>query len=97
MGTMTDTEVPLSPAATFAGIVSVWILAVVGAVVVLTTVAPEERFGGLCLSMAACALVAFCVQLATRRRDGFVARVVSTFAGIVVITAIAGIVVALTL
>ncbi|MEL4317390.1 hypothetical protein WJX64_00070 [Leifsonia sp. YIM 134122] len=94
---MTDTEVPLTPAVTFAGIVAVWILAAVGAVVVLAAVAPEDRFGGLCLSLAVCAIAAFCVQLATRRRDGFVSRVVASFVGSVVITAIAGIVVAATL
>jgi hypothetical protein len=97
MGTMTDTEAPLSPAQTYAGIVPVWLLAVAGAVVVGLLVQPDERFGGLSLSLAVCALVAFCLQLIVRRREGFVARVVASVVGAVVITVIAGIVVALTL
>ncbi|MET0725478.1 MAG: hypothetical protein ABWY36_03950 [Leifsonia sp.] len=94
---MTDTEAPLSTGKSFAGILPVWIVAVAGALFVGLSVAPQERFGALCLSLAGCAILAFCIQLAVRRRDGFVARVVISIVGAVVIASIAGIVIALTL
>ena len=76
-----------SPRATFASIVPVWILAAIGAVARRHPRSPpEERFGGLCLSLAVCALAAFCVQLAIRRREGFVARVTTSIVGAVVVT-----------
>ncbi|MGO7983958.1 hypothetical protein ACC691_39655, partial [Rhizobium johnstonii] len=57
----------------------------------------DERFGGLSLSLAVCTLIAFAVQLSVRRREGFVSRVTASIVGAVVVTAVASIVIAITL
>ncbi|WP_235833304.1 hypothetical protein [Orlajensenia flava] len=94
---MTDVESPMTRTLTLASVVPVWLLAAVGAVVSGTVLAPSERFGGLALSLAICTLIAFCIQLATRRRDGFVDRVTLSIVGAVVVSAIGAIVIAITL
>ncbi|MEJ3403793.1 hypothetical protein WDJ51_03510 [Rathayibacter sp. YIM 133350] len=92
---MTDLEVPLSTGKTYASVTPIWLLALVGSVLAGTLAAPDAVYGWLCLSLAACTIVAFCVQLAVRRREGFVRRVTLSIVGAVIATALVSIVIAL--
>lgn len=70
-------------------IVPSWVLALVGAVLVGAIAEPAHSLGGVSLVMAVCTIVTLALQLATRRKEGFVSRVTASLVGCVVILALA--------
>ena len=70
---------------TWAGIVSVWVLAGIGAALVTVVSTGDARFSWLMLALAACSLVTFMIQLATHRKVGFIDRVGASIVGAFVI------------
>ena len=82
-GEVTDT--PMTPARTWGGIASVWLVAVVGALLVVLLPPDSSRLSWLWLALAACMLVAFAVQLSTHRKVGFIDRLGASIAGALVI------------
>lgn len=69
-------------------VVPVWALALAGAVLV-AVVAPGRSFEWLPIVMAVCVLVTITIQLGVQRKDGFVTRMIASFAGALVITGVA--------
>ncbi|KQO63492.1 hypothetical protein [Curtobacterium sp. Leaf261] len=71
-----------------ASVLPVWLLAVVGAVLVVVF-ATEAPFAWMLLVIVACMLVSFALQLATQTKDGLVERIsiASTGAFVVVLVA----------
>jgi hypothetical protein len=57
---------------TWAGIVSVWLLAGVAAVLVAVVSTGDLRFSWLLLALARCSLITFMIQLSTHRMGGFI-------------------------
>ena len=71
-----------------ASILPVWALAIVGAVVIGLVSAPDQYFTWLPIVFAAAIISAFTIQLAIRRKEGFVTRVmVSTGGALLVLVA----------
>ncbi|BDI23750.1 hypothetical protein [Herbiconiux sp. L3-i23] len=64
-----------------AGILLVWIAAAVGGVVSLLVLSGDERYRGLSITLAACALLTFAIQLAFPQKDGFVTRLMASLVG----------------
>jgi hypothetical protein len=81
-------DMTLTPKRAWRGIVSVWVAAVVLAIVVGVLVDPALRFSWLALALAACALLT-CIQLGTTEKTGFIARVSASVAGALIILSIA--------
>ncbi|MFU8946148.1 hypothetical protein ACLRGF_05365 [Mycetocola zhadangensis] len=79
------TDAPMTVGRTWAGIASVWALAVVCAVLVSTLSTGDLRFSLLFLALAGCALVTFVIQLATHRKVGFIDRVGASIVGALVV------------
>lgn len=82
-------DVTLTPRRAWRGIASVWVAAVVLAVMVGIFVDPSLRFSWLALALAACALLTFGIQLGTTEKTGFIARVSASVAGALIILSIA--------
>jgi hypothetical protein len=71
-----------------ASILPVWALAIIGSVVIGLVAAPDEYFTWVPIVFAAAIISAFTIQLAIRRKEGFVTRVmVSTGGALVVLVA----------
>ena len=68
-----------------ASIVPVWVLALIAAVFVGLYSPAEETFTWLPIVLAASVILAFAVQLAIRKKDGFVLRVMASVTGAVVV------------
>jgi hypothetical protein len=71
-----------------ASILPVWFLVLVGSILVAILAAPEY-LTWLPVVLAASVILTFCIQLALREKDGFVARLFSSVGGALVIVAIA--------
>ncbi len=69
-------------------VVPVWVLALAGAIVV-AIVSPGSGVIWLPIVMAVCVLVTIAVQLGVQRKEGFVTRLIASFAGALVITGVA--------
>jgi hypothetical protein len=69
-------------------VVPVWVVALVGAVLV-AVVAPGRAVVWLPIVMALCVLVTIAIQLGVQRKEGFVNRLIASFAGALVITGVA--------
>jgi hypothetical protein len=69
-------------------VVPVWILALAGAVLV-AVVSPGRAVIWLPIVMAICVLVTIAIQLGVQRKEGFVTRLIGSFAGALVITGVA--------
>jgi hypothetical protein len=69
-------------------VIPVWVVALAGAVVV-ALIAPGRSFEWLPIVMAVCVLVTIAIQLAVQRKEGFVNRMIGSFAGALVITGVA--------
>jgi di/tricarboxylate transporter len=67
----------------------VWVLALVCAVLVGLLSAGEQSFTWIGLSLAGCTLATMCVQIGTRRKEGYVSRMTASIVGVVVILAAA--------
>ena len=70
-------------------ILPVWILAIIGAILIGAISAPDSYFTWLPIVFAAVVISAFAIQLAIRRKDGFVTRVMASTGGALVILAVA--------
>lgn len=75
-------------------VVPVWIVALAGAIVV-AIIAPGRGLVWLPIVMALCVLVTIAIQLGVQRKEGFVTRLIGSFAGALVITGVATAVLAL--
>lgn len=76
---------------TWAGIVSVWLLAGVAAVLVAVVSTGDLRFSWLLLALALCSLITFMIQLSTHRKVGFIDRVGASIVGAFVIIGATGV------
>jgi hypothetical protein len=72
-----------------ASIVPVWVLALVGAVLIAVITPGAEYLTWLPIALAASVIIAFAVQLAIRRKDGFVLRIMASVTGAVVVLGLA--------
>ena len=72
-----------------ASIVPVWVLALIAAVFVGLYSPAEGTLTWVPIVLAASVILAFAIQLAIRRKDGFVLRVMASVTGVVVVLGIA--------
>jgi hypothetical protein len=70
-------------------ILPVWAIAIIGAVLIGVISAPEDYLSWLPIVFAATIISAFVIQLAIRRKDGFVVRVMASTGGALVILGVA--------
>ena len=77
-------------------VIPVWVMSIVAAVIIGIESAPDERVAWIAISLAAALIVTFVIQLAIRRKEGFVVRVMASVGGAMVVLAIATLVLALT-
>ncbi|TFB71959.1 hypothetical protein E3O06_11065 [Cryobacterium glaciale] len=76
-------------------IATVWILAIVGAVLTAILATPASAIGWIGLTLAVCTLVTLGLQIATGSKEGYVKRVTMSIAGSLVILVVATVIVAL--
>jgi hypothetical protein len=69
-------------------VVPVWVVALAGAILV-AVVSPGRSVEWLPIVMAVCVLVTIAIQLGVQRKEGFVTRMIASFAGALVITGVA--------
>jgi hypothetical protein len=69
--------------------IPVWVVAIVGAVIVGMTVHGDRYLVWLPMVLGATVILTFCLQLATREKDGLVDRAMLSLAGSFVVLAIA--------
>jgi hypothetical protein len=79
----------MTPSRTWRGIFGVWGVAVVGAILVAVFVPVGLRFTWLSLTLAACTMLAFIVQLLTHQKIGFIDRLSISVVGLVGILSVA--------
>lgn len=70
-------------------VVTIWLVAVVCAVLTGVLVAPENRLVWLSLSLAGCTILTLAAQLSTGQKEGYVHRVTLSLVGVVVVLAVA--------
>jgi membrane glycosyltransferase len=75
-----------------ASILPVWALAILGAVLIGLISDPEHYFVWVAIVFAAAIIGAFVVQLAIRRKEGFVSRVMTSTGGALAVLAVASVV-----
>ena len=85
------TDAPLTPSRTWRGIFGVWGIAVIGAILVAIFAPVGLHFTWLSLTLAACTLVAFVVQLLTHQKVGFIDRLSVTIVGVVAVLTVAAV------
>ncbi|MET0954859.1 MAG: hypothetical protein ABWY68_02840 [Cryobacterium sp.] len=68
---------------------TIWLVAVVCAVLTGVLVAPENRLVWLSLSLAGCTILTLAAQLSTGQKEGYVHRVTLSLVGVVVVLALA--------
>jgi hypothetical protein len=90
------TDAPLTPSRTWRGIFGVWIVAVVGAVLVAIFAPSGLTFTWLSLTLAACTLLAFVMQLLTHQKIGFIDRLSISVVGVVGILTVAAVILGVT-
>ena len=73
----------------WSGIVVVWVLAVLSAVLIAVFSAQENRISWMSLGLAGCTIVTLAIQIALGQKDGYVSRVISSISGAVIVYAIA--------
>ncbi|SDO27952.1 hypothetical protein SAMN05216368_11422 [Cryobacterium flavum] len=76
-------------------IATVWVLAIVGAVLTAILATPASAIGWIGLTLALCTLVTLGLQIATGTKEGYVKRVTMSITGAIVILVVATIVVSL--
>ena len=76
-------------------IATVWVLAIVGAIVTLLFAPTASEISWIGLSLAVCTLVTLGLQLATGTKEGYVKRVTLSITGAIVILVVATVIVAL--
>jgi hypothetical protein len=70
-------------------VVTIWLVAVVCAVLTGVLVAPENRLVWLSLSLAGCTILTLAAQLSTGQKEGYVHRVTLSLVGAVTVLAAA--------
>ncbi|WP_194410926.1 hypothetical protein [Microbacterium cremeum] len=75
----------LAPRRTFGGIVAVWVVAAVLAVVIGVLATQEWRAAWLGVGLGGCLILAFAVQLWSGRSQGFTERVAASIFGAVLV------------
>ena len=75
-----------------ASILPVWAVAIIGAVLIALISDPEHYFVWVAIVFAITIIGAFAVQLAIRRKEGFVSRVMTSTGGALVVLAAASVV-----
>ncbi|MFT2815385.1 hypothetical protein [Leifsonia sp. A12D58] len=73
----------------WSGIVVVWVLAVLSAVLIAVLSSQENRISWAALGLAGCTIVTLAIQIAQGEKDGYVSRVISSISGAVIVYAIA--------
>jgi hypothetical protein len=82
MGDDGDVALPeLAPRRTFGGVVAVWVLAAVIAIVIGIFATPDWRAAWLGVGLGGCLIVAFATQLWSGRSQGFTERVAASVLG----------------
>ncbi|MDJ0338331.1 hypothetical protein [Cryobacterium sp. PH31-O1] len=76
-------------------IATVWILAIVGAVLTAILATAASAIGWIGLTLAVCTLVTLGLQIATGSKEGYVKRVTMSVTGALVILVVATVIVAL--
>ena len=76
-------------------VIPVWLLTIVGAVVIALTRPDEQYLTWIAIVLAGAVILTFAIQLALRRKEGFVTRAMASIGISTVILAIAAGVVAL--
>ncbi|MCU1544306.1 MAG: hypothetical protein JWM50_2171 [Microbacteriaceae bacterium] len=75
-----------------ASILPVWAVAIIGAVLIGLIAHPDHYFAWVAIVFAVTVIGAFVVQLAIRRKEGFVSRVMTSTGGALVVLAAASVV-----
>ncbi|MDJ0350654.1 hypothetical protein [Cryobacterium sp. PH29-G1] len=75
-------------------IATVWVLAIVGAILTIILATPASAIGWIGLTLAVCTLVTLALQIATGSKEGYVLRVTVSITGAIVILVVATVVVA---
>lgn len=83
MGVMSD--VALAPRNAFHGVIAVWIVSLVVAVVLGIALPESVRVGWILIAFGGTVLLSFAVQLAYARPQGFIVRVASSVVGALVL------------
>ena len=78
----------LAPRRTFGGVVAVWLVAAVVAVVIGLFVADDQRAAWLAVGLGGCVVLAFAIQLGYGRSQGFTERVAASALGALVVMGI---------
>ena len=73
----------------WSGIVVVWVLAVLSAVLIAVFSTQETRMSWVSLGLAGCTIVTLAIQIAQGQKDGYVSRVISSISGAVVVYVVA--------
>jgi hypothetical protein len=79
----------------FWSVFPVWLGSVAAAVVIGVVSPADEQVAWIAISLAAAIIVTFVIQLAIRRKEGFVVRAMASIGGSMLILAIATLVLAL--
>lgn len=87
-GIMTSVEPP--PRTGYRDVYAVWILAAVAAVAIGMLTPADTRGAWVAVGWGACALVAFCIQLAPGRPDGFLVRTAASVVGAFIVMSLVG-------
>ena len=88
--TPSESATGLSRGARYLSVGSIWLLALVFAVVI-GSVSPASQYASwLSLALAACVIASMCAQLATQQKHGFVNRLAASVLGAFAILAVAG-------
>ena len=75
----------LAPRSPFIGIVAVWVLAAIAAVLIGVLVPAADRFEWLCVALGGLLIVTFAVQIFIGRAQGFVLRLGASVLGSLVL------------
>lgn len=81
----------LAPPRTVGGVVAVWVLAAVAAVLVGLLAPPDSRAVWMPVALGGCLIAAFGVQLALGRSRGFIERVAASVLGALLVMGFIGI------
>lgn len=75
------TQPALAPRSAFTGVVAVWVVALIGAVVIGILVGEEWRIPWMLVAFGGAVLLSFAVQLGYGRTEGFIFRVAGSVIG----------------
>ncbi|TFD69471.1 hypothetical protein [Cryobacterium ruanii] len=76
-------------------IATVWVLAIVGALLTAILTTDDSAIGWISLTLAVCTLVTLGLQIATGSKEGYVKRITMSITGAIVILVVATVIVAL--